>query len=178
MPQRNGDLVFLCFSLSESCKSCHPFFLTFSTDRPAKSACAAAAVRLYYLMVFLNTTDQMFTVSRVGLWSIGEMTAGFLIIGIPSIPKFIKTIPVSESLVSLIRTLTRTQPSGLSSKTPRQYTPPEPSGRRNSPPGLSVDEYDMDTIKDTSYSLHHKQSGILRETQVDVTRERAGPGNY
>lgn len=70
------------------------------------SACVCGATRLAYLVRMLNSSDQIYTVATTGLWSIGEMTAGFLIIGIPSIPKVIKSTPLTEMVTSLITLLT------------------------------------------------------------------------
>ncbi|KAI4947914.1 hypothetical protein J4E86_008431 [Alternaria arbusti] len=75
-------------------------------------ACASAAVRLYYIYRLLHTSDQLYIVSIAGLWGVGEMTAGFLIIGFPSLPKVVKALPFSDSVVSLLRQITRPGSSG------------------------------------------------------------------
>ncbi|KAI0197539.1 hypothetical protein F4808DRAFT_293191 [Astrocystis sublimbata] len=70
-------------------------------------AIAAGIARLVDLLKILDSNDAFYYVTEVGLWGIGEMTAGFLIIGIPASPRAMKSLPFSGSVVSLFHSLTR-----------------------------------------------------------------------
>ncbi|ESZ94754.1 hypothetical protein SBOR_4866 [Sclerotinia borealis F-4128] len=62
----------------------------------------AGMARLVYLLQLLYSDDELFYIVDVGLWGIGEITAGFLIIGIPAAPKVVQSITNSSSFTSLI----------------------------------------------------------------------------
>ncbi|KAI0407870.1 hypothetical protein F4802DRAFT_551537 [Xylaria palmicola] len=64
--------------------------------------------RLLYLLEVLHSADALYYVTEVGLWGIGEMAAGFLIIGIPSAPRAAQSLPFSDSVASLLRSLSST----------------------------------------------------------------------
>ncbi|KAH7109481.1 hypothetical protein B0J11DRAFT_448958 [Dendryphion nanum] len=54
-------------------------------------ACTTAVVRLIYFMKIVNSEDMVYTTADQSYWSIAEMTAGFLIMGLPSLPKVMKS---------------------------------------------------------------------------------------
>ncbi|KAH9903658.1 hypothetical protein F4778DRAFT_93335 [Xylariomycetidae sp. FL2044] len=70
-------------------------------------ATACGLARFVYLLRILDSSDAIYNLSILGLWGVGEMAAGFLIIGIPAAPKAAQTIPFSESVGSLLRSWTR-----------------------------------------------------------------------
>ncbi|KAI1076950.1 hypothetical protein F5B20DRAFT_583689 [Whalleya microplaca] len=70
-------------------------------------ATACGITRLVVLFQLMASPDQLYYIPDIGLWGIGEMTAGFLIIGIPSAPKTIKSIPGSDSVTSLLNSCRR-----------------------------------------------------------------------
>lgn len=51
------------------------------------SACIAAGARMIHSIPLLHNPDMLYTLAGVGVWAECEVTAGFLILGIPSIPK-------------------------------------------------------------------------------------------
>ncbi|KAH8648724.1 hypothetical protein BGZ60DRAFT_570018 [Tricladium varicosporioides] len=115
-------------------------------------ACACASTRLYFLHKMLNSPDQLYTVSTTGLWSIGEMTSGFLIIGIPSLPKAMKNIPLAASLVSLLRSWTTTNRSRIdntsqSSQSRWQWHSSLSRRRSNKNDCSDVDEHELVATK-------------------------------
>ncbi|KAI1373901.1 hypothetical protein F4677DRAFT_427580 [Hypoxylon crocopeplum] len=65
-------------------------------------ATACGIVRLVVLLELMGSADELYYIPDIGLWGIGEITSGFLIIGIPSAPKTIKSMPGSESVTSLL----------------------------------------------------------------------------
>ncbi|KAF2877772.1 hypothetical protein BDV95DRAFT_588804 [Massariosphaeria phaeospora] len=126
-------------------------------------ACASAAVRLYYIYRLLNSPDQLFTVSEAGLWAIGEMTAGFMIMGIPSLPKVVKSLPYSESVLSLLRSLTRPGSSGQQTNSRRglpSWYKPAPKKRPNQFEVSELNEHDLLSLKETN---SHRPSGSTTE---------------
>ncbi|KAK3984267.1 hypothetical protein QBC44DRAFT_337302 [Cladorrhinum sp. PSN332] len=71
-------------------------------------ACVVAIVRIFYLRNLLTSTDQVWHTSSLALWSAAEMTAGFLVMGIPSLPKVTRTMTntaSAEYLRSLFRSI-------------------------------------------------------------------------
>ncbi|KAH6645102.1 hypothetical protein BKA67DRAFT_128794 [Truncatella angustata] len=88
-------------------------------------------VRTVYFVKLLSSEDVTYQMSGVAIWTIWEITTGFLIMGIPAIPRVVKTIPKSDSIVSFFRSLTSrgSQPSGESpAAPPRQFY--KPTSRR------------------------------------------------
>lgn len=51
------------------------------------SGCICGAIRLVSTTRALGADDITFNIGPIGLWSIGEVTSGFLILCIPSVPK-------------------------------------------------------------------------------------------
>ncbi|KAI0594689.1 hypothetical protein F4775DRAFT_419798 [Biscogniauxia sp. FL1348] len=68
--------------------------------------CVCAAVSIFWLDQMLHSEDILYCMSFRGIWGIGEWAGGFLIMGIPSAPKVFQNLPLSESVISLIRSLT------------------------------------------------------------------------
>lgn len=61
--------------------------------------------RLVYLLQLLNSDDEYFWIASVGLWGAGEIAAGFLIIGVPGVPKVAQAIQTSDSFTNLLSRL-------------------------------------------------------------------------
>ncbi|KAI0393942.1 hypothetical protein F5Y17DRAFT_430351 [Xylariaceae sp. FL0594] len=74
-------------------------------------AVVSGIARLVFLLKILGSSDAIYNLSIVGLWGLGESAAGFLIMGIPSVPKVTKNLPISASVTSLLRSWTRRGPS-------------------------------------------------------------------
>ncbi|KAF2829295.1 hypothetical protein CC86DRAFT_453943 [Ophiobolus disseminans] len=127
-------------------------------------ACASAAVRFYYVYRLLHTTDQLYVASIAGLWGVGEMTAGFLIMGIPSLPKVFKSLPFSGSVVSLLRQLTRPGSSGEGQSNSRRglpswYKAPPEKKRRAQFEVSELNEHDLLSHQETSGTKESSGSG-------------------
>jgi hypothetical protein len=56
--------------------------------------------------------DVTFYTTPVALWGVGEMTIGFLVLGIPSIPKVVQSLPFPGCVASFVRCFRRTDSSG------------------------------------------------------------------
>ncbi|ROV89714.1 hypothetical protein VMCG_10357 [Cytospora schulzeri] len=50
-------------------------------------ATVCGVARIVYSVRTLYSTDYTYLYTVVGLWSLGELTAGFLVIGVPAIPR-------------------------------------------------------------------------------------------
>jgi hypothetical protein len=124
------------------------------------SASVCGIMRIYYLAEMLHSDDDMYYVAYIGLWDVGELTSGFLIVGIPSIPKAFSALPrLPESVRSLLRTLTRTRQSSATGETggsggERSWRP------RRTPRGpyeaADIDTHELVSVKSVSAgeSLH------------------------
>jgi hypothetical protein len=62
-------------------------------------------------MIRFQETDLLYAGSELVLWMAAELTAGFLILGLPSFPKVFKRIPGSESVISLLKSITASRSS-------------------------------------------------------------------
>lgn len=63
----------------------------------------------------LGADDITFNVGPIGLWSVGELTSGFLVLCVPSFPKVFKDSIISRKLVSLANHLSgASRSNGLS----------------------------------------------------------------
>lgn len=67
------------------------------------SACTCAIIRTVYLVRLLRSQDAPYYVGIMVLWGFGEMTAGFLVLGIPSIPKVASKLHCAHHFGSLVR---------------------------------------------------------------------------
>ena len=113
----------------------------------------------------MKNPDQVYLIPDVGLWGIAEEMAGFLIIGIPSVPKAVKTIPLSNSVKSFISTWVGTSSQGSNEDTPPWRRNPLSRKRRGlwSITGTDLDEQQLVTIN------------VSRPTQIDTQNAPAQP---
>jgi hypothetical protein len=61
------------------------------------------ALRLISLVPLIDSPDLTYWMPILGLYSSAEIGIGFMIMGLPAMPKVVKSLPFSESVVSLIR---------------------------------------------------------------------------
>lgn len=54
-------------------------------------------------MIKFQGKDTLYAGSELIFWMVAEVTAGFLVMGLPSLPKVFKCIPGSVSLVSFLQ---------------------------------------------------------------------------
>lgn len=147
-----------------------------------KSATGAGLARLVYLLQLLWSDDELYYIVDVGLWGIGEITAGFLIMGIPGLPKVAQSIMSTPSLVYLIshlRGTTKESGSGPSLSEPKKRHPSLRTwgqGSRRQRRSLwdigDTDTYALVTVQaDAAFQKHGQEqppNAILREIRVDV----------
>jgi hypothetical protein len=104
-------------------------------------------MRIVYMIRF-QETDPLYAGSELVLWMAAELTAGFLILGLPSFPKVFKQIPGSESVISLLKSITVSRLSSSRGKQensraglPSWYKPLSRKRVRKD----TLDELDLDT---------------------------------
>lgn len=134
-------------------------------------------MRLVHLRKLLSCEDELYYVVLVGLWGIGEITAGFLIIGIPAISKVVQSIQSSHSFISLVsrfKATTLESTTAPSRDKPKLRTWGKGSGRK---PRGAWEISDVDTYASVSVQAEgvpnetereRLPKGIIRETRVDV----------
>ncbi|KAI0397464.1 hypothetical protein F5Y17DRAFT_373665 [Xylariaceae sp. FL0594] len=66
-------------------------------------ATASAVVRVYYVVVSYNTGDFLFYSLGINLWAIAEQTFGYLVLGIPSLPKIFREFRPCRSFALAFR---------------------------------------------------------------------------
>ncbi|KAI1360438.1 hypothetical protein F5Y08DRAFT_317338 [Xylaria arbuscula] len=76
-------------------------------------ATGSAIARVVYVSSAYRTGDILFHVVTINLWAIAEQTFGYLVIGIPAVPKVIRDLPCAKHLGSLVRSKSKetTNPS-------------------------------------------------------------------
>ncbi|KAF1852051.1 uncharacterized protein K460DRAFT_413528 [Cucurbitaria berberidis CBS 394.84] len=77
-------------------------------------------VRTVYFVKLLSSEDVTYQMSGVAIWTIWEVTTGFLIMGIPAFPRVAKSLPIPESVSSFFRSL-----SGYSGRSRSQASKPK-----------------------------------------------------
>ena len=103
--------------------------------RACPSAWTFGVIRTIYFVKLLSSEDVVYQMSGVAIWTIWEVTIGFLIMGIPAFPRAVKSLPMSESIASFFRSLSSSiYSSGVRSIVP-QWQMYKPRSRRR-PRGL------------------------------------------
>ena len=104
------------------------------------SACVCATVRLVLSVRFLHESDVSYAISGVALWIVGEITAGFLVLGVPWIPKALKSIPFLQHWIEV-----RKSQASSKKSLPRWYKTETPkASRRNQDWSILNDEMPID----------------------------------
>lgn len=88
------------------------------------------AIRLVSTTKALGADDITFNVGPIGLWSLGEITSGFLVLCIPSVPKAFKDSIIARTFFGLANRLSRNSAPGDSRNSrrglPSWYRPDAP----------------------------------------------------
>ncbi|RYC56723.1 hypothetical protein CHU98_g9487 [Xylaria longipes] len=136
-------------------------------------AIGAGIARLVNLLKILKSSDAFYYITEVGLWGIGEMTAGFLIIGIPASPRAVKSLPFSGSIQSLFHSWTRSNmPDGRdNSSYLRSWRRPFARKRRGLWEISELDTFNLVTVDTTVAPENPPPDYITRKMRVEVTDE-------
>ena len=78
----------------------------YETNRALFRAWTMGVVRTVYFVNLLHSDDVTYQMTGVALWTIWEVTTGFLIMGIPAFPRIAKAVPVPDAVSSFFRSLT------------------------------------------------------------------------
>ncbi|KAJ4288366.1 hypothetical protein N0V90_011600 [Kalmusia sp. IMI 367209] len=138
------------------------------------SACVSAAVRLAHSVPLLTDRDILYTVAYTGVWIQAEMTAGFLILGFPALPKIVKSSPLLQRLFSHVKSWTGFSASKLKSESRKglpSWYKPEARKRPRREAGWS----DLEATKDESVVMQSLQG--VRDDGGDGT-DKDGPCFY
>ncbi|KAF2802362.1 uncharacterized protein BDZ99DRAFT_503839 [Mytilinidion resinicola] len=130
-------------------------------------ACVCAVARLVYSIKLMHSEDVAYSVSPVGVWSIGEMTSAFLIVGVPSLPRIFK-VPWVQSVFTWIQSLTGGSSKGTRESSrkglPSWYKNAPTARRRQDDVYSELDEYRLEAAE-MVYSPHN---GITRQNKVEM----------
>ncbi|KAI0409848.1 hypothetical protein F4802DRAFT_592731 [Xylaria palmicola] len=111
-------------------------------------------VRLAYFIKLLWSEDATYLFSGIALYTILELTTGFLIMGIPAFPRAAKMLPMSDSVASFFQSLW--SKSGLSNtqvSTPQwQFYKPKSRRRRGLWEITDMETHDMISVTETGVS--------------------------
>ncbi|KAI0533825.1 hypothetical protein GGR58DRAFT_516623 [Xylaria digitata] len=127
-------------------------------------ATASAVIRLAYVNIAEHTQDVLYYYIIVNLWAIAEQTFGFLVLGVPAIPKAFQGFKWAKRFNS-IATSRSDQPVNPSDYCERRATLPISSPRRRRDP------WDTDT---RALVLGEGESYISLPDQVHLRDEREG----
>ncbi|KAF2648907.1 hypothetical protein K491DRAFT_611829, partial [Lophiostoma macrostomum CBS 122681] len=137
-------------------------------------ACACATARLCSLYQTLKTSDKMYTASETALWSGAGMTAGFLIVGVPSIPKVAKTLPCYERIRSKLHSKLRSDEIQSRLGLPSWYKP-ERRAPRNSLDISEIDQSEFELLQPKTcvrkpmMRVHHEPLAALHMKATELT---------
>lgn len=122
----------------------------------------------------MHSDDQLYYIASVGLWSMGEMTSGFLIMGIPSVPKAI-TLVRTHGFGRLPSTMKRTgkgDTAGSGSFAAQSWRRAPLSDRRDNWENLEADEHALVSVRATHQSNGRMPAeGISRSLSVEIITE-------
>lgn len=100
------------------------------------------------------------------MWTIWELTTGFLIMGIPAFPRAFKALPGSEAIITFFQSLTSNK--DLSKSMPWRYMYKPKTRRRRSVFEISdMDTQEMNTV--LSAEMVHTVSHDTMEPKSNVT---------
>lgn len=154
---------------------------------------------MVYSIETLYSKDYTYIYTTVGLWSLGELTSGFLVIGVPSIPKVYRSLySQPDSILHTMATRlrgTRTADSGGvagrahhvesgsgSADLPSWFTPRPSSQSRDMWNMTSDDGYGLlpdqhgraayvEAYSDPASSVELPEYAIIRETRVQISSQ-------
>ncbi|KAI0415147.1 hypothetical protein F5X98DRAFT_231398 [Xylaria grammica] len=116
-------------------------------------------VRLAYFIKLLWSNDATFIFSGVALWTILEVTTGFLIMGIPAFPRAAKMLPMSDSIASFFQSLwSRSGLSKTQISIPQwQFYKPKSRRRRGLWEITDLETHDMLSVATTNVNSNTTQ---------------------
>ncbi|KAI0548248.1 hypothetical protein F4679DRAFT_551780 [Xylaria curta] len=149
-------------------------------------AVASAAARLVATVGYSTSPDVSYEISKVGLWSLAELTLGFLVFCVPSLPKLIQESKLLSRITKSVITYTlKSKRSGHSDQQHSQNGGRDYHRMQNSefslssiPNPVSRQPYgsteNLNTMPNAQYkaSMAHQKGGITRTTEFMTREER------
>lgn len=135
------------------------------------SAWTFGVIRTVYFVKLLSSHDAIYQLSNVGVWTMWEVTIGFLIMGIPAFPKAAKVLPMSDSIASFFRSLSgHSNRDGLRLGNPqRQLDQPKPRRHRSL---WEISEIETHDLVSTRSAENENVDNRRNDTQTElVTNE-------
>ncbi|KAF1977700.1 hypothetical protein BU23DRAFT_550379 [Bimuria novae-zelandiae CBS 107.79] len=133
--------------------------------------CVCGAVRLVSTTKALGADDITFNVGPIGLWSVGEITSGFLVLCVPSVPKAFRDSFFSRKISDLANRFSRNSRSGEMSNSRRglpSWYRPSPS-RRPQRSGFSEIEEGLGTLGQPPMAMGSRVSVQDRQGNHDMS---------
>lgn len=147
-------------------------------------ACISAAFRLAVTVAFGNAADAIFALGPLVFWATAEMTCGFFIICVPSIPKILKDTGVLRKIKKGLSMKTTTKESKALDRYGGSTHGKGTANTSNTYYKLDEDGVPMENIKATESTERLNDgklgSNIVRTTRITVTQDsRSDPeANY
>ncbi|KAF2726556.1 hypothetical protein EJ04DRAFT_582595 [Polyplosphaeria fusca] len=135
-------------------------------------AIVCAGLRTNASFTFKNGTDIIYAMSTLGFWSLGEMTAGFLVLCLPALPKFFKSSSWVQTVVTALRSSFGASSAGSSDKhtSDRNHGWPRSKPKRDPDASLFTDTHlshrSFVPLKDVSSSVLERQESEPRTQDV------------
>lgn len=160
-----------------------------------RSAIVCAICRMVWLLKIVNAEDMTYLSPNTGAFSLGEMTAAFLVIGVPSVPRVFKTLFCQGSAIRTLwssiklpswtgRRRTSGGPKGGGGRTPNQpawHIPVHHKprgvweiGHNGTFDLLSVSTAHVEADQYPAHAVNFPRNSIKRDMRVDVVNERVG----
>ncbi|KAI1186347.1 hypothetical protein F5B17DRAFT_366622 [Nemania serpens] len=137
-------------------------------------ATGSAIARVIYVARAYYTGDILFYSVLINLWAIAEQTFGYLVIGVPAIPKVLHDFACARHLGSLVRSSSR-QPSDSSNYVGPRSTWPSTASRRRYRDQWGVGETDTYVLMTTI--LGGEDKGLSTPDQARLHEERDRPNS-
>ena len=128
-----------------------------------KSACVCAAMRLSLLNKTSETEDKIYYASEVALWANTEMTTGFLVMGVPSIPKVLKSLAYYDLIRAKVRARMPSKETQSRRGLPSWYNPERRNPSYSTLNATEIDETEIQPLQ--TVQLVHKP-GLQRHGKV------------
>ncbi|CAF9908703.1 MAG: hypothetical protein ALECFALPRED_004904 [Alectoria fallacina] len=123
-------------------------------------ACVASVVRLAYTVDLLYTSDGTYSIIKVGLWNVGELTTIILCACFPIMPKFLQWITGKNKNKATYHKSAYANGYGLkghNSKRSNQFSNPMVSN--NTAPWLDSEDHDLGLVGKTKGNYHNLDVG-------------------
>ncbi|KAK7930969.1 hypothetical protein PG985_001681 [Apiospora marii] len=124
-------------------------------------------VRAVYFIKLLSTEDVVYYMSGVAIWTIWELTCGFLVLGIPAMPRAARALPMPKSIAEFFRSFSSHEQGSGSEPARPQYQLYQPRPRRR---GGTWELSDLDTTDLISARSAHATGDTTEHAPISGAR--------